>query len=148
MTNIESTVMQAAANPTLSQGEIAVIAGCTQQAVSKILRKDEIKARVEALQARAIDELMEPAYDNVRHMIQAYRSKDSDVQLRDHGHKASMAMMQGIGILPSHATSVVINNLFLTGPTASQVPPEVQELLSLRSQSDPVEAIDAEYEDI
>ena len=51
------------------------------------------------------------AADNIKHAVKAYKDKDSDTQLREHGYKASTKMLETIGILPSHTPSVLIQQV-------------------------------------
>ena len=79
----------------------------------KINKNPDIKALIERIQNRVINSAASQAADNIIHAVTSYKSKGikKDPQLRDHGYKASVQMMQGMGILPSHTQSQMIINI-------------------------------------
>ena len=84
---------------------------------SRKCQKPDIKALIEEIQNRVINSAASQAADNIIHAVTQYRSKGikKDPQLRDHGYKASVQMMQGMGILPSHTQAQMIININNSG---------------------------------
>ncbi len=102
--------------------------GMHHSVVAKKLHDPAIRARIETMQLRAIEEHADIVFSNMDHAIRAYQAASKpvsimdkagritttmeyDEQLREHGFKYGMALMQGIGILPSHAPSVFIQQI-------------------------------------
>ncbi len=103
--------------------------GVHYSTVNEIQHQPDIKARIEAIHNRVINEAVEASADNIIHAVRSYKSKTikKDPQLRDHGFKASNIVLQAIGILPSHAPSPMIINIMQAGNT--YISPIVTELL-------------------
>jgi len=98
--------------------QIATISNVDKATVGrKITKNPDIKALIERIQNRVINSAASQAADNIIHAVTSYRSKGikKDPQLRDHGYKASVQMMQGMGILPSHTQSQMIININNSG---------------------------------
>jgi hypothetical protein len=92
-------------------------------------------------------EIIEPAYNNIQYAIQQYKTTE-DEQIREHGFKASTKMLEGIGIFPSHSTSLVVNNIYQS-ITHNEIPKEIIELLRCRIEQPATSTIiDAEYDDV
>ena len=104
--------------------------GLHQTTITRTLQKPEIAARIEKLQNKVADQYMEDAVENFGHAITSYRKlgpKD-DFQLREHGFKASVEICRSIGILPSHAPSIMVQNVLNVSQTVNS--PIVDRLLN------------------
>ena len=97
----------------LSQRQIEAVTGINDATVNRRLQKPDVKAQVDRIQARVMAEAAEQSADNIIYAINKYQSKGikDDPQLREHGYKSSNTMLQAIGILPSHAQSMLYVNI-------------------------------------
>ena len=97
--------------------QIETITGMDHSTIHHHVKKPDIKALIEEIQNRVINQAASQAADNIIHAVTSYKSKNikKDPQLRDHGYKASVQMMQGMGILPSHTQSQMIININNSG---------------------------------
>ena len=75
---------------------------------SRKLSKPELQEYINKLQTEIINKTLPLAADNIHHAISKYKSGDKeDSQLREHGFKASLRVLESTGLLSSHAPSVV-----------------------------------------
>lgn len=102
--------------------------GLDHSNVARHLQRPDVKAQVDRIQAKVMAEAADQSADNIIYAIQSYKSKDikDDPQLREHGFKASNTMLQAIGILPSHAQSMLYVNII--NQTNVQIGQELSEL--------------------
>ena len=136
----------------------AVLANCARSTVQNKVAREEIKAKIKAVQERVYDECLDTALNNIKHAINGYRKpgkkvtvrlKDGteiverkfDEQLRDHGYKASAKLMEGIGAFPTQNTSIYVGQINQVNVT--QIPPVIQEFLEHRKEQ--MKAIEAEF---
>jgi hypothetical protein len=91
--------------------------------------KQSAKDIIEAIRDDLINHTARQSADNIKHAITAYRNKDSDSQLREHGYKASTRMLETIGIYPSHTPSVLIQQI-INDTTNVAATPESLSLLA------------------
>jgi predicted transcriptional regulator len=136
-----------------SQREIAEVAGVTQQAVSKVLNKDEIKALVDQAQEIIATGAITAA-DNMIGAAEYFRDylkklkkgekmeQDVDKQMIDYGFKASREIGKSTGSLAGDAPSVFVQNIYNDNRSIG-TPPEIMQLLKARQVE-----IDPEYEEI
>jgi hypothetical protein len=92
---------------------------------SRKLSKPELQAYLDKLQIELINNTLPIAAENIHHAIGKYKSgatikaltKDGqeielpDSQLRDHGFKASLRVLESTGLLNSHAPSVIFQQI-------------------------------------
>jgi hypothetical protein len=134
-----STMAVLAANGATTR-TIEAQVGYDHTTVSRALHTPPAKAIIEAIQARIINEAITQGADNIIHAVTSYKSippngEGADPQLREHGYKASMELLRSIGILPSHSTSVFIQQIF----QGSRVPQVIVDILAhiTRRDGDP-----------
>ena len=118
--------------------EIAKANNVCIHTVGRVLNDTEIKDIVES-GTRELVSFIPLAIDN-------YHSILTDKKHSDH-YKVSKDCLQATGILPSHASSVTINNILnvQSGPNNEQIQ-RIAELIQARHDMD-IDAIDAEYTD-
>jgi hypothetical protein len=147
--------------------DIAQSIGCHHSTVSRRLSKSDLKTMVEDIQERTISQALPQAADNITHVIEVYRTpkhvKDDagnyvvdedgervinpeypDSLMREHGYRASVMVLQSVGILPSHTQSVVYQQINAAGDV--HVSAEVDQLHSFLS-SQMSNIIDVEPDD-
>jgi predicted transcriptional regulator len=137
---------------------IANEVGTSVVTVCRHLNKKEMKVLIENIRNDIISETLGDAAENVKMAIKNYRNPQKetiitkggekaeiiDKQLRDHGFKASLAMMQGVGVIPSAAPATYIQNVYNDNRRV-EIPVEIQEFLQARKSE---VVIPAEYEDL
>ncbi len=106
-----------------SQCDIAKTVGCSQQNVSKILRREDIKAVVDAAH-QLIAQAATDAADSMVESARYYRDyimnvrrgvkpeQEPDRQLLDFGYKASREIGRATGSLAGENVSVFIHNVY------------------------------------
>jgi mRNA degradation ribonuclease J1/J2 len=138
--------------------QIAEATGRNKIVVSRHMQKKKIKALIEAVQQDLMSETLQDAADIVKMAIKNYKNPAKEIfitkkgekvevidkQLRDHGFKAAMAMMQGIGVTPSASQATYVQNIYNDNRRV-EIPQEIQEFLKARRAE---VAIPAEYEEI
>jgi hypothetical protein len=134
---------QRAAGQTLEQ--IATSNGLGHRSVAyRKLSRPELKEIVESIQEDFVSKSVPEAAENIVYAIKAYKDKDSDTQLREHGFKASQRALEMVGILPSHTPSLYVQQIFNHTDVHTSV--EVNQLQSFLS-SQMSQIIDVEPED-
>jgi predicted transcriptional regulator len=128
----ESTALKCAelAAQGYNQREIAKEVGIIQQGVSYHLAKPEIKAIIEETHKSLVQEIVERSAANITHAVMHYQDEPREVilhdnkgnerdvklvideQLREHGFKASIKMLESTGILASPAPSIFVQQIF------------------------------------
>jgi predicted transcriptional regulator len=100
--------------------EIASQNGFHESTACRKLQKPDIKKHIEAIQAKIADECYNQAAENISLAIKQYKpqaalkTEERDPQLREHGFKSSLRILESIGILPSHAPSIMIQQIYNT----------------------------------
>lgn len=89
--------------------EITGLVGSSKSAVHRA--QQSAREIIEAIRDDLIHSTAATAADNIKHAIKAYKDKDSDSQLREHGFKASTRMLETIGIYPAHAPSILVQQI-------------------------------------
>ena len=109
----------------LTLQEISSPRGLHESTISKKLSKPELQNYLDKLQIELINNTLPIAAENIHHAINKYKSgatikaltKDGqeielpDSQLRDHGFKASLRVLESTGLLNSHAPSVIFQQI-------------------------------------
>ena len=90
----------------VAQRKIAKEVGLTQQAVSYIANKDNVREIVERAHSKLINSTLSTAVANIDFAVNSYQ-KTKDSQLKEHGYKASEKVLEAAGLLSSHAQSIV-----------------------------------------
>ena len=116
----------------LNQREIAKEIGLAQQTVSYHLAKPDLKAIVNKIHDRLADKVIERAASNLEHAIEHYQDEPREVilkdakgnekdvrlvvdeQLREHGFKGTLRMLEAVGILASPAPSIFVQQIYNT----------------------------------
>jgi len=88
------------------------------QMVSEICQRGDVRQFIEEItKSLALNEGM-TAYKNVAHAIDSYQKKSTNdlnkedrIQLREHGYKASVRVLESLGVLESQKTSISIQNI-------------------------------------
>ena len=110
----------------MSQRQIEASTGINDATVARRQAKPEVKAYIEDMHQALITSSLHHSVSNIHHAIRSYQSdailhvKDDegriydkvDTQLRDHGFKASIKLLEATNILPSQATSIYIQQIF------------------------------------
>ena len=112
----------------VSIGQIGTDHGIPKSTAQYQLSKPELKAYIERVQADLIQSSLEIAKANYKYAIKKYQDQDTDVQLRDHGFKASKELLQATNILPSATTSIMIQQIY--NDNRNEVPDVVKELFA------------------
>jgi len=140
MTETQLAVIETvSANPTMSQGQVAKTVGISQPMVSKTLAKPEIRALVEEVQHGFVQANARRAAGNITQIIHSAKPKDKELRL-----KYSAEVGRAMGMLPSQAASVFINNIYNDNRT-QEMPPEILALLKSQGVQ---KAVDVEYEEL
>jgi hypothetical protein len=129
--------------------KIAQSIGVHESTVSRALQKPEIQLQIAKIKAQLLDQAAQQSADNIIYAVQGYkqgiRGDDGkiDTQLRDHGYKASVNILQSIGLLPSHTAPTLIqinaNNIqlspqmerFMAMSAPAGLPPDAEEIIDL-----------------
>jgi hypothetical protein len=129
--------------------DIAPIVGLSHTAVNNHQNKPETQAQIAKIKAQLLDQAAQQSADNIIYAVQGYkqgiRGDDGkiDTQLRDHGYKASVNILQSIGLLPSHTAPTLIqinaNNIqlspqmerFMAMSAPAGLPPDAEEIIDL-----------------
>lgn len=106
----------------------------SKQTISDICARGDIKQFIEEITTSlALNEGM-TAYQNVAHCINAYQKKKTNelpkedrIQLKDHGFKASVKVLESLGVLESQKTSISIQNI--TNTQNNVVSPMMSDLI-------------------
>lgn len=116
LTPQDMIIAEARANG-LSLSEIERTTGVNDATAGRHLQKPDVKAQIERIQAKVMEEAAESSADNIIHAITSYKAKDikNDPQLREHGYKASNRMLEVMGIFPSHTPSTFIQQIIAGG---------------------------------
>ena len=116
-------------------------AGLPKTTALRALSRDDIKSRVQDLQERTITHLSDDSFNNIQFVIQSYqpafalaKGDDRFYQLRDHGFKASMKVMETIGAFPASTPSVFIQNIF--SQSLNVLPQVITDILSHLTRTD------------
>lgn len=142
----------------IPQHIIADQIGVTRECVNRNLHKPAIQEQIAKIKAQLLDQAAQQSADNIIHVVQNYKAgiksvigvdkegnpiEAIDTQLRDHGFKASLRILESIGMLPSHTapTLIQINNHVELSPQLEHImqladhvgaaPDEAQEIIDL-----------------
>ena len=88
------------------QREIAAEAGVSQQYVSCLKRRDDIKVIIEKAHEKLIKSSLGASVENIDHVVKNYRTTTDEAE-KEHGFKASVKVLEAAGLLSSHSQSVV-----------------------------------------
>lgn len=115
------------------QGQIALENNLSRKTVNQYASKPDIRAKIEAIQARLANEAYTAVADNLIGAVKAYKTLKGDtpetMQRRDHGFKASVKVAESMGILPSHSQSILVQQVFNT--QNNFISPNVARLLEI-----------------
>ena len=129
------------------QRTIAKETGSSQATVSRTLQREDAKARIEAAVNELIETSLDPAKKNIARLIQNYWD-ETDPKRLDHGYKATVKLLEAVGILPARTTSVLIQNI--VNAETPLIPPIIQKLLDAEKEAnrDCPELIEVDFSDI
>jgi DNA-binding Lrp family transcriptional regulator len=126
MTQVEAQIIERTAAGE-STREIAPHVGVSPATVQRRLRNPEVRAAIEAVQAQLTEQWLSKSAGNIAHAIEHYRDKaeividgkgkphiQTDFQLREHGYRASIKVLESVGILASPAPSIFVQQIFNT----------------------------------
>lgn len=114
--------------------EIASKEGVHESTISRKLSRPEVKAYLESIHQRIITEGISKATENLIHAVNSYKSKNADHQLKEHGFKASIKLMEASGLLPGQQTNVYVQQIYNDNRT--ETPDIVRELFTRVMQGD------------
>jgi len=113
--------------------EIARATGVNRRTVADYANKPDIKAKIEAVQARLANEAYEQVATNLVEAVKDVRRLEEpdpvSMQRRDQGFKASVKIAESMGILPSHSQSILVQQVFNT--QVNHITPNVARLLEI-----------------
>jgi transcriptional regulator with XRE-family HTH domain len=105
----------------LSQTEIAERTKLSQPTVSRLLSDERAREIIEACRAKLATEAYLQAAENLSRVINEYsepvsldengKMRADMQQRREHGYKASIKVLESVGILPSHAPAQFVANI-------------------------------------
>lgn len=139
-----------------TQTEIAKELGVYSTSVNhRIARKPALKELIKKIQENILDEGITQAKDNIIHAITNYKKpqileieegenkkKVFDWQLREHGFKASLKVLESAGVVSGTGMSVQINNIY--NDNRQEIPEVITEWLKGKLD----DTLDAEYKEI
>ena len=100
----------------LSQTQTAELTGISRPTVNILANKPDIKAKIEAIQSRIINEAYEDVASNLVEAVKDVRrlTEPDPVsrQRRDQGIKTTWKIAESMGILPSHSQSILVQQVF------------------------------------
>ncbi len=127
-----------------TQDQIALEMGCSQPTITRRLNLPDTKAYIEKIQSEFLDETLQKAKDNIAGVIADYKSCDpKSYQDKEHGFKASMRVLESVGILSGHTQSYYFMSIFAS--QTNIISPVIQQVLSSISGSSQDQPIDAEF---
>ena len=101
-----------------SDREIGRKWGMTRQGINEIVNRGDVKALIKEITNKMALKEGVKAYENISYCIDVYRKKKIDdmpkekaLQMRDHGFKASVKVLESLGIFESAKTSVNVQNI-------------------------------------
>ena len=106
--NKESADLYLAGNPMYKVGQLQ--GGLDKSTISKRLSRPEVRKYIEKIQEQFLTDNAEIAAKNIKEVIGKYLTA-SDMQDKEHGYKASMRVLESIGVLPSPTQSIVYNQI-------------------------------------
>lgn len=130
-----AVIEQITNHPGIKGREIAKAVGVSGTRVSQIMGKPEIKEIVEQVQHGFVQANARRAAGNITQIIHSPRAEDKELRL-----KYSAEVARAMGILPSQAQSVFIQNIYNDNRT-TELPPEIVALVARQRAS-----IDVEYQ--
>jgi hypothetical protein len=110
----------------IPQALIADQIGVGQATISRSLDKDGLQTKVNAVRDRLLNQFLPTATDNIAHCLTNFKTTDNK-QLQYFGYKASEKVLESVGLFPSHAPSVLIQQVF--NQQSIHVHPVIQGLL-------------------
>lgn len=136
----------------MPQKDIGKKLGVSQTTVSRLLRDDQVKAVIEKCKAELVERSYETAVNNVIGVIEDYekpvqlddkgRVKGDDFQRKEHGFKASLRVMESMGLIESRTQPAFVQNILVQNNNNQYFSP-----LTDRALSQAMTAIDAEIID-
>jgi hypothetical protein len=105
---------------------IADTTNTSPQTAMRLLEKEGIQKQVEAVRDRLLNQFLPIATDNISHCLTNFKTTDNK-QLQYFGYKASEKVLESVGLFPSHAPSVLIQQVF--NQQSIHVHPVIQGLL-------------------
>ncbi len=84
--------------------------GCSHPTVVRSLQRQDVKQLIADIHAEMMIDAPQNAARNLRKLIADYPTL-SEGQTKEHAFKASVKMLESIGVLPSHAPSQVTVNI-------------------------------------
>jgi hypothetical protein len=125
--------------------------GVPKATVSRIARRPEVQAMIEAEQTEFYKSLPN-ARQNIQYLIDNFLVFDDEGNPKLNGaeraraFKASMDMLKGSGMLPSHINTLYVENL-LQQKNTQIISPVIQELLDQQKKELEDMVIEGEYEE-
>jgi len=139
--------------------QIASKIGCSAATVCCTAKKPEVKELIEQAQKRLLSETLETATCNIIGLVNDYdkppvspENEDKEVvdynkQRKDHGFRATIKILESAGMLPSHAPSLHVQNIY--NQTTIQLTPLVQGILDKFAGSiqEPPDVVDVDWDE-
>lgn len=129
----------------IPQYQVAAQLGVHPSTVSRAAAKPDTKTLINTIHQALIDSALQPAQANISRSIQDYyslpvntddsgRALPQDLQRKDHGFKASIRLLEAAGILPSHAQSILIQQIF--NQFSTEIPEPVRRVFQQVAHND------------
>lgn len=90
--------------------DIADIQDINKSTVSRRLTRPEVRKYIERIQEQFLTDNAEIAASNIKTVIANYQTS-KDIQDKEHGFKASIRVLESVGILPAPTQSIVYNQI-------------------------------------
>lgn len=100
----------------------------------KLKTKPELKAYIEKLQLVLINKTLSKAVGNIHNVVNNYLKAPDDSRKCDHGFKASIRLMESVGLLPGQAQSIYIQQIYNDNRT--EMPESIKELFAAVTHKD------------
>ncbi len=94
-----------------NKAEIAREVGLSRSQVSRFSKRDDIRGELENLWTRLLD-VAPDAVTNIQTLVSGMKKLPrKDVKGRELAYKASLKVLEGVGVLPSQSPTVLVQNI-------------------------------------
>jgi hypothetical protein len=110
----------------LPQQIIADDLGVARTTIGRTIDKNALQTKVNEVRDRLLNQFLPTAADNIAYCVNSFK-ETKDKQIQYFGYKASEKVLESVGLFPSHAPSVLIQQVF--NQQSIHVHPVIQGLL-------------------
>lgn len=103
----------------MSAKDIAPQMGCSEATIYRVIADKDVKARINHCRALIAEQAYTEAANNVIQVIKDYKSPANgedraSLQAKDHGFKASVKVLESMGLLASQSPSLFVQQIYNT----------------------------------